>query len=491
MDYLDVKKQFRHHVILMVGYVCVAVAITIGTLVLVQQAYGFGLSKKGTLIQSGLTFFSSQPHPATITLNGKLNKDRTNARISLPEGIYQVEIARPGYRSWRRSIEVDGGKVHHFDYPLLIPTTLKSKRIDTFSSAPGVSSQSPDRRWLMVQRGTDNTIFDFYDLKNPTKAPVPSALPSGVASNVTTSQSWLVTEWAGDNDHVLLQHNFDGKIEFILLDRTDPEQSLNLTNTVQGDFNNITLIDKKYDRYYLYNTTNGTLETASLSDPTAKPFLTKVLNYQSYKDDTVLYATASGAPKGKVLVKLKVGDQTYPIRSVNANTTYLLNLTGYSGDLYVAVGASSENKIFIYKDPVGQINSDQRTAVPSQVLHVVAPNYLSFSTSAQFIVAENGTQFGVYDIENEKGSSYTAAEPLDAPQQHASWMDGNRLTYISNGRLIFFDYDYKNLQVVVPAGSSYLPAYAPNYRFIYTLTAPDSAGQSALNQTALLTPADQ
>ena len=72
MEFLDPAKQTRHRIILWVGYVLVAVGIVIATLVLLYQAYGFGLGKNGTVIQNGLVFLSSQPRPANIYMNGKL-----------------------------------------------------------------------------------------------------------------------------------------------------------------------------------------------------------------------------------------------------------------------------------------------------------------------------------------------------------------------------------------------------------------------------------
>jgi hypothetical protein len=125
MDYLDPKKEARHRVLLFVGYILIGVAILIGTLVLLYQAYGFGIGKNGTVIQNGLVFVSSQPNPANIYLNNKLNKSQTNTRLTLPSGIYQVRLARDGYRDWQRTIEVEGGDVQHFDYPFLIPSKLK------------------------------------------------------------------------------------------------------------------------------------------------------------------------------------------------------------------------------------------------------------------------------------------------------------------------------------------------------------------------------
>src|SRR4051812_17168320 len=119
MDYLDTKKQFRHHLILMFGYMLVAVAITLSALVLLYQAYGFGVTRNGTVIQSGLIFFSSHPNPAAIYVNGAKQPVSTNTRLELESGIYKIKISRAGYNDWQRTIELDGGKVQHYDYPFL------------------------------------------------------------------------------------------------------------------------------------------------------------------------------------------------------------------------------------------------------------------------------------------------------------------------------------------------------------------------------------
>lgn len=496
MDYLDPHKELRHRIILGVGYVLVAVAIVIATLILLYQAYGFGLGKNGTVIQNGLAFFSSQPHPANIYINGQLNKAQTDSRVTLPASIYHIQLTRTGYHDWQRTIEVEGGDVQHFDYPFLIPKQLTSKKIASYTSPPGLATQSPDRRWLMVQEPGSMTNFQVYDLKTPAKAPLELSLPASLLTKATANENWLLEEWADDNKHVVLQHNYDGKTEFILVDRTDASQSLNLNNTLSISPDKLTLLNKKYDQYYLDNTASGLLQTATLSDHTPKTALEHVLAYQSYGSDSILYATDKDAPAGKVLIRLKIGDKTYPVRSFAAGGNYLLDLTKYSGSLYVVAGSSAENKVYIYKDPVGQLNKlPNQAIVPSQVLHVTQPNYLSFSTNTQFVVVENGTQFGVYDIENTKGYNYTVNLPLDPPAAHATWMDGDRLTYVSGGKLIIFDYDGTNRQTLVAASSAYLPAFAPNYKFVYTfapaLSPTATPGQTLLNQTSLLTPADQ
>lgn len=499
MEFLDPAKQTRHRIILWVGYVLVAVGIVIATLILLYQAYGFGLGKNGTVIQNGLLFLSSQPRPANIYMNGKLSTHQTNARIALPSGIYHLQLQRGGYRAWQRTIEIEGGDVQHFDYPLLIPNKLTSKKLTGFTAAPGLSTQSPDRRWLLVQKPGSMTAFKLYDLNNPSKGPAKAPtdlnLPDGLLSKAV-AEKWRLEEWADDNKHVILEHDYDGKSEFILVDRTDPAKSQNLNRVLSANPAKLTLIDKKYDQYYLYDAKTAALAKASLGAPQAVPVLEHALAYQSYAADTLLYATDSGAPAGKVLVRLKIGNAVYPVRTFPAGSNYLLNLTKYSGTLYLAVGSGAADKVYIYQDPVGQLKKlPNHALVPVQVLHVHRPNYVSFSDNAQFIMAESGNQFGVYDIENEKGYNYITPQPIDKPQVHASWMDGFHLTYVSGRQLLMFDYDDTNQQSLVAADATYLPAFAPDVKFVYTL-APDTAagalpGQTDLNQTSLLTPADQ
>ena len=82
MDFLDPKKRFRHTLLLYSGYLLIGIAIAIATTVLLYEAYGFGLGKDGTVIQKGLLFMSSQPSPASIYIDGKLNSKTTNSFVN-------------------------------------------------------------------------------------------------------------------------------------------------------------------------------------------------------------------------------------------------------------------------------------------------------------------------------------------------------------------------------------------------------------------------
>jgi hypothetical protein len=159
----------------------------------------------------------------------------------------------------------------------------------------------------------------------------------------------------------------------------------------------------------------------------------------------------------------------------------------------MAIGSKSANEVYVYKDPVGQIqNRPHHNPAAVTVLKMPTPTYVSFSNNARFIMAENGQYFGVYDAEYEKKYEYHLSEPVDPPQRHASWMDGNHLDYVSKGKLLIFDFDQMNHQALELASPAYPAFFSPDYKFVYSLTAPDKkTGATNLTSTALLTPADQ
>lgn len=492
MDYLDPKKEFQHRIMLMVGYICVAVAVSLAAIVLLYRAYGFDINRKGAIIQNGLTFFSSQPSPADIYVDGKLMKVKTNTRLPLPEGIYNIKLTREGYIPWERKIQLEGGKVQHYDYPFLVPTKLTSQKIASYASTPGLATQSLDKRWLLVNRPGTLLEFDLFDLKDKTVKPATELiLPETLVADSNPASKWEALEWADNNRHVLLRHLYgNNQFEYILVDRTRPEESINLTRQLDITAPQLTLKNRKHDQYFMFDPVSGALTSQTLSDPAA-PLLSRVLAYKTYGNNTVLYVTDNNAPTGKVQVRLLFGNTTYTLRTLPANDSYLVDLTTYSGALYTAVSAASTDRVYIYKDPVGQLRKNPKQALtPQQVLHIEKPNFMSFSSSAQFVMAENAQNFALYDFENKTGYRYATSEPIDGPQVAAAWMDGHRLSYVSGGKHTIFDYDNLNRRTLSPSLPGFKPAFASSYEYVYTLTA-GANGQVDILQTSLLAPRDQ
>lgn len=489
MDYLDPNKQRRHNYILLVGYVFVAVAIGFATWILLYLSYGFAVNARGDVIQNGLVFVSSQPTSAHIALNGVTSSSNTNTHLVLPSGIYKLGLSRSGYNTWQRSITVDGGSVARFDYPVLFPQKLATTSRQQYNAAPAMTTQSADHRWLLVMPSATTPTFEAYDLKNIPKTAVDLVMPTAIVSKPASPGTWQPVEWADDNQHVVLKHQNDTKTEYILLDRANPDQSVNLNLTLGLNPVQLSLYQHKYDQYYVQDTA-GNLEQLNLKSTTPVQTIAHVISYKGYRNQ-ILYISDENTPSGKVELRLLSGTQTYNLRAFPTGTNYLIDLLNYDGVDYVVAGASSENRLYIYHDPVSQLKAQPTHAiVPTQVLHITAPNFVSFSPSGQYVVGENATQFGVYDLLNKVGHNYSLNKPLDSPQQHSVWMDGSHLSFVSGGSQLVFDYDGTNVQRLTAASAAFQPAFTPDYKRVLQLAPTTGASSLTLTVTALRTPND-
>lgn len=472
MDFLDPKKRRSHAIRLWIGYVLIGVAILLATIVLLYQAYGFRITRQGEIIQNGLVFISSQPSDAAIFTNGERLGPTTNARLSLAAGKYIFELKREGYRDWKRGITVEGGSVQRFLYPFLFPVDLRTASVKTFES-PGLSTQSPDRRWWLVQTNPDN--FEMYDLREEMPVATELTMPGTIYAPDTTTVGWEMVEWGDGSRRVVLKRFFEPanggerRSELILFDRERPAESRNLSTLLGFNPDSFSLRDGAYDQYYAFDRERGTIFTATLSNPTPEPYLRNVLDFKDDDRDTVLYATNDGAPEGKTVIRLHQGDRSYNLREIPRGQTPILNLSRHSGDWIVAAGTREEGRVSVYRNPLSAIR-DGRVAGPVHVLKVSDPEQISFSANARFLVIKNNADFAVYDAEIERGYAYQIDLKDNATTSKVTWMDGHRITVAAADELLVFDFDGTNQHTLLPVKPTHAPAFNPAFNAFYAIS---------------------
>ncbi|MGH7157621.1 MAG: PEGA domain-containing protein [Candidatus Saccharimonadales bacterium] len=490
MDFLDPQKQKAHARRLIAGYILIGMVLLLATVILLYQAFGYGIDRHGRVFQNGLVFISSLPDNAEVYVNGERQSSTTNTRLVLPAGQYVFELKREGYRAWKRAITVEGSTLQRFDYPLLFADNPETALVKQYA-APGLATQSLDKRWLLVQSDTANS-FELFDINADNPVPSTLAIPTEVLSNGETN-GWQEVEWSKDNRRLVLKRLFtqDGKqtSEYILVDRENANASVNLSVRLGFTPTVLQLRDKAHDQYYAFDQPNGLLFTATLERPTPQPYLDKVLAFQSDGADSVLYATSQDASPGKTLVRVRQGDDHYTIRQVEAAAApYMLDIARYDGDWYVAAGASAEDRVYVYKNPVDALKSDSGDVlVPVHILKAARPTYAVFSPGSRFILAEGGQDFSVFDVKNNNGYSFQLDDQLSSDPGHATWADEYHLTFVTaDGQIIIVDYDGTNRQVLAAARAGTTPFFTDNYRRLYALTATNS-----LDRTELRAPRDR
>ncbi len=487
MDFLDPKKKRAHRIQLFIGYGLMAIALGFSTWLVVNTTSGFWVDRDtGTIIQNGLVFVDAHPEPATITLNGQ-NKGTTNARFTIPAGTYTLGLSRPGYRSWKHALTLAGGHVERYAYPFLFPEKLVTKDADLFTATPGFATASPDRRWYVSEQANSLTNFEQVDLISSANTVSALVIPEGVFTAAAGDHHMQLVEWSTDNRHLLVKHSYGENLnEFVMLDREQPASSVNITKLFPTqNFSQLALRDKRFDQIYALMA-DGTLQSFDTKSKQLTTIASHVLAFKAYGADRLLYITSEDATPGLVTAKLRDNNITYTLRTLTANTTYLLDLASYNGSQYIVVGAAAEGKVYDYKNPINDLKQTPRKVpTPVAILKVSQPTMVSFSATAQFVVVQASSNFAVYDAEMDRYYRYDIKKPIDNAQS-ATWMDGHRIVALSQGKVVAFDYDGANIQTLSAANVGYIPMFDRDYTAMYTIApSVDVKDHVALTRTEL------
>lgn len=469
MDFLDPKKKRSHQIRLAVGYMLMAVALGIMTVILVITASGYGLDPKtGAVVQNGLIFVDAHPESANVFIDG-VEKGQTDARLVVPAGLHTLELKRSGYRSWQRQFDAEGSVVKRFAYPFLFPEKLSSKDIEIYGTAPGLSTGSPDRHWLVVQQPNSITNFEVIDLNTKTNPITTISLPANLLSSQGVSHSLELVEWASDNRRLLVKHNYEGGNEFIVIDREVPAESFNINKIFPIPINNMTLRDKRFDEYYLWESNGGVLRRADLRSREATPILTRVASFKPHGSDMILFISDEKIDSGNVTARIWDNSKIYDLRQLPVSKTYLIDFARFDNKWFIAIGGDQEHKVYIYRDPFDALKrTPSKQALPVSVLKVHTAQYLSFSANARFIAIQGGSEFAVYDAENNDQFRYDTKLPIPAGHK-ASWMDGHRLSLISQEKAVIFDFDGTNQQILSDANPAYKIFYNRDFSAMFTI----------------------
>lgn len=475
MEFLDPKKRRQHRQKLFVGYGLIAIALTMLTIIIYFAAYGYDVDRKtGQVIQNGMIIVNAAPEQARISVNGQ-DEGTTDKRLSLPAGQYHVKLTRDGYRDWEKSVDLTGSAIEQLVYPFMFPSTLSTRSIQDYTARPSMMTQSPDRRWLVLQKPGDPTsafqVIDLNDKENPAKTVV---FPDGILTT-GTNHSFSSVEWSTNNDDLLLKHVVDGKTEYVVFNHASPQESRNLTTLFENrPFTSARFRDRNPDLFYLYNASDKTLYSTD-SDAKQYTLMAKdVLSFKSYQKDLIVYMSpATDTNKADVHIIYKGVDKV--VRQVLASPTYTQDVADFDGKLYIAVGASNDKAVYIMENPLDSFSKTSEPPESFRALALEGVTSLSFSTNARFVAAQAGDKFAVYDAETDRQYHYDIDLKVTS-KTVATWMDGHRLSIIpADGKARVFDFDGINMQTLNAGVADTQVYFNRDYDALFTLAPKDKA----------------
>lgn len=489
MDFLDPNKKKSNRFKLYAGYFLVAIAISLGALVLLFANYGYRMDKSGNISQNGLVFFSSQPSGAQLYIEGLFSKYKTqaqtNTRMELKEGRYRATIVKDKYRSWQREFSLEGGSVERMVYPFLFPKDLKTADLKKYSKAPQLVTSSPDRQWIVVQQPDNFTSFDVFNANDPEKPVATFSVPEGVLSPATSSQALELVEWSTDNASMLIKHTFDSKTEFVIINRDKPAESLNVNVTTNQSPHDVALKDKKTDELYLHMAPDGLLQVVDIKTKVLTPLVQKAYIFKPHGSDMLVYVAPKKSDPNRSEVRIHTKDKDYMLRELPGNTSYVIDVAQFDNSWYFVAGAASDNQVYVYKDPLDVLANDGATkSIFARTLRIKNPQNVSFSANARFVAAQSGQLFAIYDAETDRQYRYDIKDQFDT-KRPAQWMDGHRLTSSTDKQVIIFDFDGINSQKLMAIDPATDVMFDRDYKISYALSL-NKDGGAALTSTKLL-----
>lgn len=469
MHRVDFKKR-KKLILRIFTYFVMTTLTLVTTLILVLAALGYRLGGDGEVIKSGLLLVNSKPASAQVYINGEDKKDRTDSRFVLPAGRYDIELKADGYRDWGHSVNLAASTVENFYYPFLIPEKLTPELVQALER-PSLVSQSPDRKKVLLYvKSTGSLQLLELDPSSPKLTAL--TLPASFVRTGGSFGDLSVVEWADDDEHVLVKQSVNGAVRWLSIDTKKPSESVDIST-----FTSARIISKpRYARNNgaaVYAIRGSSVVQINLANGERTALLSRVKQYDTYSEDTLSFVRTSADGK-----KLEAGvwrdgsSSIIHMASISGSSkTGISTFTRFNDNDYLALRLANEKKVTIYRNP---LKEPVLTAqLPYSTLALAGADDLSVGPNGQFILAQSGDKFAVYDLEHDRQDSFSA--PKDTVT--TDWMNSHHLQYKTKSGVNYIsEFDGKNRYKLV--GSSYGTAlFSDDYESIYRVQKTDSRAQ--------------
>jgi len=197
-----------------------AIGITLTTVFAIKLAKGYRPSfKKGSLQGTGLLAANSFPRGATVFINDKLTT-ATDDTLNLPPGEYHLKIAKDGYISWEKTLQLEAELVTQTN-ARLFPAVPDLKPL-TFSGTLN-PTPSPDGQKIAfaVNNATTEAKNGLYILELSSTLFLKSAPRQIVRNTGKYDFSHSQLTWSPDSSELLATFNLAETNEANLLLRTN------------------------------------------------------------------------------------------------------------------------------------------------------------------------------------------------------------------------------------------------------------------------------
>ncbi|MDB5180614.1 MAG: hypothetical protein JWO54_372 [Candidatus Saccharibacteria bacterium] len=467
------KKQllFRRIFFSVIATISVLIILTVTILFLL----GFRLdSGNGRLAQGALLQFDSTPNNAEVYIDGKNTGVRTAGKQTVAAGIHSVLFKRDKYEDWSRQLDFAAGTLTWLDYARFVPKERSPQTVANYKNIVGAKS-SPNNKFMLLQETADQPVFQLADLQSADVSLSSLTLPATLYSDPATVgvvHSFTLNEWNNGGRYVLIKHEFNGQLEWLMVDTENVSQSINITRLLSIGFKDMKFAGTN-GRTLFGLADDNIIRKLDISSATiSRALVSNVESFELFDTNTISYVGINPSDNTKRVagVYRDGDDQPHVLRQVDSLDTVLKIAVGnYFNDNYVAIAEGA--KVTILKGNYQVSGNDDMTNLKQfATMDLVGPvTQLTFSPKSDYILAQAGTSFITYELEHSR----SATGNLDATEAAAStplkWLDIAHVWNQQNGKLVMRDFDNSNIYSISAVTGDFDASISQNGRFFYSI----------------------
>jgi len=477
----------------LIKIIAVYLGMTISTIaivtfiILIVLGFRFDINRQ-QIEQYAFLQFNSTPIGSMVAVDGRDISGRTPNKTSVPEGTHEVVVWRDGYETWRKTLYVKSGTLTWLSHILMIPNKLSVEPVEKYD-AVYMSLASADGKYMAVQQYADKPSFDLVDLSVDTVKSVNLTIPKkdySEAYNQSANHSFRINKWDHSERYLLIQHNYNDRVEWLVLDSQDENNSKNITKLFDLDFSNVEFSGNGGNIMFVLE--SGNIRKIDTGAGTiSKPLVSKVKQFNLYDQNIVTYIGDDDS--GARLVGLyRDGDETpFIIREIPASDIDSLSVasTHYFNQDYVAIIQGKKVDILngSYRNSI--INNTPNLALLKTFEIVENAKHIGFSPDGQYFLAQSGANFTSYDLEYDNLTSSTVDN--SSAVSSLKWLNDSYFWSDNGGNLSIREFDGSNPRSInkVTLGQDIVITHSG--RYIYSIDSAATSGYQ-LQRVRLILP---
>lgn len=436
-----------------------AVALISAICIFLVLGYRLDL-RSGDVEQGALLQFRSFPAGATISLDRETLSFVTPGKRNVDVGQHSVVMKLSGYKAWEKSFKVKASELRWLNYARLVPETIKTTPVKEFTTLTG-ALPSPDKKWLIIQQAAEKPELTLVDIRDNDKQVFSQlVLPAGSYTQKDgLPHHFKLVEWDFGARYVLIQHTVADVTEYLRIDRTDVDNTVNISSKLGVKIQDIHFSGTSGSVFYALE--NGSIRKLDSGAGTiSQPVVKDVAAFDLYKTNTIAYVKLP--IENKVGVGVVVDGKATRVATYDSTIPIHVGVSEYFNDYYFAIGRGPS--VDIFQNP----ETNERKKIASYVT-ASGINWLRFSSSGRFVVAGTGSQFATYDIETLE--KYDVNLPGTAPDvtKPLQWLDDYYLVSSADNDLRITEFDGANQQVITSALPGYAVTLGTDSKLLYSL----------------------